>query len=422
MRSEQTSREAASEVVRAAMEVEVAAQLRSRLPDVAEQTVVAVISEVPGYAGAFDGEMRESIERAVEMALAGFLRIAATARHAEPVQGSLDGAYELGRGEARSGRTADALLAAYRVGARTAWREFSSVMVAEDMAAGRVAEFAELVFAYIDELSAASVAGHEDERATTGRVRELYLERLGRLLLEGGPDDKLVEAAERAGWEPPETLVAVLVPESQVRSLLGKLDPLTLRVSGVGSGEDDVAALLVPDADGARRTRLLDALADRAAVVGPARPWASVSASADRARRARDSIAIEAGAPLDTEQHLASLLIQSDPEARRDLRAQALQPLSQLRPATAGRLEATLRSWLLHQGRRDEVAAELFVHPQTVRYRMAQLRDLFGDRLRDPAAVLDIVVALGAAADPLEPGPEASERPGGSASASRTSS
>jgi DNA-binding PucR family transcriptional regulator len=73
-----------------------------------------------------------------------------------------------------------------------------------------------------------------------------------------------------------------------------------------------------------------------------------------------------------------------------------LEPLSELRPSTAQRLEQTLRSWLLHQGRRDDVAADLTVHPQTVRYRMTQLRELYGDRLRDPAVVFDLVIALGA--------------------------
>ena len=77
---------------------------------------------------------------------------------------------------------------------------------------------------------------------------------------------------------------------------------------------------------------------------------------------------------MDTETHLATLLIQSDPEALADLRRRALEPLSELRPSAAERLEQTLRSWLLHQGRRDDVAAELMVHPQTVRYRMTQLR------------------------------------------------
>jgi DNA-binding PucR family transcriptional regulator len=51
-------------------------------------------------------------------------------------------------------------------------------------------------------------------------------------------------------------------------------------------------------------------------------------------------------------------------------------------------------SWLLHQGRRDDVAADLMVHPQTVRYRMTQVRELYGDRLRDPAVVLELIVAL----------------------------
>jgi len=38
----------------------------------------------------------------------------------------------------------------------------------------------------------------------------------------------------------------------------------------------------------------------------------------------------------------------------------------------------------------------LFVHPQTVRYRMGQLRELYGQRLDDPETVLALVIALGA--------------------------
>ena len=37
------------------------------------------------------------------------------------------------------------------------------------------------------------------------------------------------------------------------------------------------------------------------------------------------------------------------------------------------------------------------MHPQTVRYRMGQLRELYGDRLDDPATVLELTIALGAA-------------------------
>jgi DNA-binding PucR family transcriptional regulator len=44
----------------------------------------------------------------------------------------------------------------------------------------------------------------------------------------------------------------------------------------------------------------------------------------------------------------------------------------------------TLRAWLAEQGRLSPVATRLGVHPQTVRYRLARLRELFGESLDDP--------------------------------------
>ena len=40
------------------------------------------------------------------------------------------------------------------------------------------------------------------------------------------------------------------------------------------------------------------------------------------------------------------------------------------------------------------MAGELHVHPQTVRYRVAQLRELFGDRLEDADARFELALAL----------------------------
>src|SRR3954452_14794286 len=83
--------------------------LRRRLPDVATHTINAVTEEVPSYAGAFGGPMGDNIENAVQMALAGFLRLAARGRTTDlgaPNSPALEAAYDLGRGEARSGRSA----------------------------------------------------------------------------------------------------------------------------------------------------------------------------------------------------------------------------------------------------------------------------------------------------------------------------
>ncbi|MBZ5737948.1 PucR family transcriptional regulator [Nocardioides mangrovi] len=367
-------------------------RMRAELPEVAEHVVGAIIDEVPSYTDAFSGPMGETIRNAVQLALGGFLSLASGRRGADvttPTAPAVDGAYQLGRGEARSGRSTEAILAAYRIGARVSWREMSTTAVRNGLDGETLAAFAELVFAYIDELSAASVAGHTDELATTGRVRQRRLERIAHHLLSGSPRDAVVAAAERAGWEPPTTLTAVIVPEAQVRPVLAGVSAATIAATEPPE-LDEAVLLLVPDAHGHRRTALLRTLGTRGCTAGPARPWLDVRASYDRALRAR-----AAGLDLDTEAHLVPLVLEADPAARADLRAQVLAPLADLRPGTAEKLTDTLRSWLLHHGRRDEVAADLFVHPQTVRYRMGQLRELYGDRLDDPGTVLAMVVALG---------------------------
>ncbi|MCV7419571.1 helix-turn-helix domain-containing protein [Mycobacterium yunnanensis] len=365
----------------------------------AERTVLAVTLEVPSYTRAFSGRMGQTIENAVQMALGAFLRLAVRSHDSDPnatMTPALDGAYELGRGEARQGRTMDALLSAYRVGARVAWRELSSAAVTAGLDAETVARFAELVFAFIDELSASSVAGHTDELATTGRVRQRYLDRLTRQLLSGAAVETLNASAAEADWQPPVTLTAILVAEAQTRGLAARFGQSTLQVSGdlpgVDAGES-LAVLLVPDLDGRHRGQLRSALQGRRALVGPARPWAQVESSYRRALRAKQLMVDDD--VVDTEEHLVELVLTADPEAAADLRRLALAPLADLRPNTAERLAETLRSWLLHRGQRDAVAAELFVHAQTVRYRMTQLRELYGDRFDDPRAILELTVALG---------------------------
>ncbi|WP_328324950.1 helix-turn-helix domain-containing protein [Kribbella sp. NBC_00382] len=375
--------------------------LRSRLPDIAGLTVTAIIVEVPAYTNALAGPMGAKIEGAVQLALGGFLRLASSGDPGTPLAPALEGAYILGRGEARSGRTMDALLAAYRVGARVSWRELSRTAVEAGLPADTLAKFAELVFAYIDELSAASVSGHTDELATTGRVRERYLQDLALGLLHGDSTEQLTARAERADWEPPRTLTAVILPSAQVRSMLGALDPRTLRPEAdlpeiqEEDGTPETAVLLVPDSEGSTRLALLRNLRGYQAYVGPPQPWMTVRTSYLRALRARQlQLTSEPDEPVDTERHLTTFVVTSDPAALEDLRRQVLAPLADLRPATADRLTETLREWLLHLGRRDEVAAALHIHPQTVRYRMGQIRDLYGPRLDDPQVVLDLTIAL----------------------------
>jgi hypothetical protein len=373
--------------------------MRGALPQVADAVVQAVVAEVPSYSRAFAGSMGDTIREAVGLALDGFLDEIDPSRSAEQDSSGMvrQGAYNLGRGEARSGRSMDALLSAYRVGARVAWHELAHPAVASGMSAERVMVFAEHVFAYIDDLSAVSVAGHSDELETTGRVRQRLLERLAGLLIEGAEPDVLLAAARRAEWETPETLTAVLLPTARLRAVttaLGSAGSRALVLAGdlpgvVESG--NLAALLVPDVS---RGVLRRVLREDRATIGPTTEWLHAGDSFRRTVRARQILG-RRSETVDTEEHLAELVRRADDRALADLQARVLAPLDSQKPATRAKLEETLRAWLLCQGRREAVAQALFVHPQTVRYRMAQLRELFGDDLTNPVAVGELVIALG---------------------------
>jgi DNA-binding PucR family transcriptional regulator len=94
------------------------------------------------------------------------------------------------------------------------------------------------------------------------------------------------------------------------------------------------------------------------------------------------------------QEHLATLLLFRD-EALVDAMAERrLSPLDRIRSPQRERLAETLLTWLQSGHNASEVAARLAVHPQTVRYRMRQLDELFGERLHDPTAQFEMQLAL----------------------------
>ncbi|MDQ3721396.1 MAG: helix-turn-helix domain-containing protein, partial [Actinomycetota bacterium] len=120
--------------------------------------------------------------------------------------------------------------------------------------------------------------------------------------------------------------------------------------------------------------------------------------SARRARALALLLAAEeapaGGAVVAAEERLADLVLHGDRDLGDDLAAVLLEPLASLSPSARGRLLDTLAAWLDHQGSAPRVAEALHVHPQTVRYRVGQLRELFGERLDDPRARFELSLAV----------------------------
>ncbi len=152
--------------------------------------------------------------RPCDLALEGFLASGATPLATDPAlprRPAIEGAYQLGRVEAGSGRTLDSLLSAYRVGARVAWESIAGAAARAGSPATEIVTYAAELFAYIDALSAASVSGHADELASEGRTQERLRERLALALLNGASPADVDAASARAPWAPPPRLATTAI-------------------------------------------------------------------------------------------------------------------------------------------------------------------------------------------------------------------
>src|ERR1700712_494441 len=106
------------------LSAEVADLIEPELPAITGEILATIAREVPEYARPLEGRFGRGIRTGVGEALAQFVAlIRDPGAGREPGRGVY---VQLGRGEQRQGRTLDSLLAAYRVGARVAWRQLGA--------------------------------------------------------------------------------------------------------------------------------------------------------------------------------------------------------------------------------------------------------------------------------------------------------
>lgn len=155
--------------------------------------------------------------------------------------------------------------------------------------------------------------------------------------------------------------------------------------------------LLVPDPAGPGQAQMLrHALRGHRAAIGPAVPLGSAATSLRWAGEALELSrrGVLPGGLLSCADHMATLVVFKDEELVSALAEVRLAPLAHLRPTQQDRLAETLLAWLRHGRGAGEVAANLHVHPQTVRYRLRQLEELYGDQLTDPDIRFELEIAL----------------------------
>ncbi len=373
-------------------------ELDTRLPQILDEVREHFRAEWPDYAD-FLSQEQEEVTAAARAFLVRLLEIVEQAENSPyradtntPESALFE---EIGRMEFREGRELTTLLSAYQVGARVAWHHVSRAALDLGAEPEALAALAEAVFIFIDQLSSASARGYVSEQSGAAGQREQLRNELVELLLsERSTEVAVRRAAGRALWTLPRLAAVILVdPDNEIgQVVLSRLDSSCLLIR-----QRTIIGAIVPDpVRPGRRQRLSESLRGSSAVVGHPVALEHLPASMRIAEVAaalqRDGILEED--PVFADDHLDAIIVHRDARLLAAFRSQMLAPLAGLTAPVEERLTETLVSWLRNFGDRRAVAAELHVHPQTVRYRMTQLHGLLGDVLDDPNGRARLMLAM----------------------------
>src|SRR5919199_6307013 len=190
-----------------------AAALRPALPELTDGIIAAIATEVPAYAQPIEGAFGRALRIGVRTALARFVDGIEDPSTEDPAANELYA--ELGRAEFRAGRSLDALLGAYRIGAGLAWERFVAAGEAAGHEPATLYRLASAIFNYIDGISADSVEGYAQERAAAEGERQRRRRALALLLARDDVTAQDVhDLARLASWPRPATVAALVVAAS----------------------------------------------------------------------------------------------------------------------------------------------------------------------------------------------------------------
>lgn len=370
---------------------------------VAQRIIEQIQYSIPEYQRPLKGVFGAAIRDGVEQGVVDFLdRLLGNASATEQTEEVFR---QLGRYEVAEGRGLEVLHSAFRLGARVGWKRLAEVGLGAGLQVETMCELAAALFAYMDELSELSHEGYTAAQARAAGALERRRKRLLEVLVqeESVRADVLEELARTAAWTLPDRLAVAVVDRPGDPAASPDLpDEVLVDLEG------DVPCVVIPEREG---TLVQADLRGWRAVQGPVVAVADAAHSLRWARRLaelRDAGVVGAGVigavdaedspadspdgdgasrgaePLVADDHLLTLWLLSDPPLARLLSERALAPLAGVNPRQRERLAETLLAWIQRRGSAPDIAAQLDIHPQTVRYRVHQLEERYGDRMYDP--------------------------------------
>jgi hypothetical protein len=368
---------------------------------------------MPELAAIEDDDLRTELLASTEANIGQVLRLLAHGASTDDVVVPHE-ALEFLRGKVRRGISLPALLRSYRLGHAWMWEYWSQelqerVEDSGELAAGQDQSSA-FMFAYIDKVSDVLVEefGTERERMMRG-ASQLRAETV-RAILVGEPVDEEV-ASRRLGYELRRHHVALRIAcaGSEVRGLERAVGEAA---AALGQGEPLVIASGAARFDawwGSFDAPATDPLEDYEPPPGVwlafGRPGEGVpgfrSSHAEALQAARIASLVPVGGAAVTSYakvELVTLLAGDLPRARAFVAGQ-LGPLAST-DEPAERLRETVLAFLVSGGSATRVAKELYVHQNTVAYRVKRAEELLGRKVSERPIELSCALKLAAVLGP----------------------
>lgn len=313
-------------------------------------------------------------------------------------------AREFGRARAVEGIPLSAIEAAYRVAFRFLWDEFAVEAVREGVTAEAALRIGTEIMRAADEYPREMAEGYRAEIAERARSEEQRRSALVQALLEGRLDDtNLWEAADVLSLPQsgPYVVIAARVPEIGEHAL----PQIQRGLHGIGIDsawrlmhdvEIGVARLPRPADPRDPFDRLVEALAAGATSrVGVSPPYDDLRATSQALRLARIALhgALDRRGVVVFGRDPLSVAAASAPDIMPRLSRTVLAALDDLPPDDRALLLDTFGAWLDSGGSAEQTARHLFVHPNTVRYRLRRLEERTGRSLSDPRWVAELSLA-----------------------------
>jgi hypothetical protein len=333
---------------------------------------------------------REALDAEVGLELVQVLQSLRTARPALTDRECAELA-AVGEERARQGVPVDDMLRAWRIGIEVVVGYAREVGQRLGIDNARVLEFVQSALAWSDLAMVTTTRAHRRAELAVARVADEHHASFVRGTLLGTvPSVELRIQAEMYGLDPAGEYVAVrarlgqAITQCQLERALGLHDSAHERCGLCAVVDGDVAGFL-SEAPPIRIEGIVG--------VGPPRPLERLAESYRSAARA---LVTAEACGLQGAYDIASLGLRPalalDTEVGELLRRRYVQPLAAAN--SAGELIATLRAYLACGMHVERTATQLFVHQNTVRYRIARFEELTGASLADTEVLLEVWWAL----------------------------